>query len=240
MATPRIVLRWVLTLLAIVLAVAAMLIGGVRVAMHQSDTLREELGAWLTGQFSASMQLGQLNTSMHGLDPSVSIDDLQLISHASVDPYSLLDIKQLSLRLDILSSLRAGYPVLAGARVEDATLHLYQDRQGKWSWPAPARLPNEIVPDSGFAIADIDQVTELLLRQRLQAKNLQVVLHGIDDTVTMTAPRVVMAGSDQGARLEGKVFLEGKTATRWSSFWKRHPATGRRKSIRRRCRLERT
>ncbi|MCG7599005.1 TIGR02099 family protein [Halomonas sp. McH1-25] len=210
MATSRIVLRWVLTLLAIGLAVVALLSVGVRVAMFQSDVLRDELSAWLTGQFNASMQLGQLDSAMHGLDPSLAIEDLQLISHAGVDPYPLLDIEQASARLDMLASLRAGYPVLTGARIEEATLHLYQDRQGNWSWPAPAKLPNDIVPDSDFAIGDIDQVTGLLLRQRLQATDIQVVLHGIDDSVTLTAPRVVMTSGGQGTHLEGSVFVEGE------------------------------
>ncbi|SFH66887.1 YhdP family protein [Modicisalibacter xianhensis] len=213
MATSRILLRWVLTLLAIGLATVALLLGGVRVAMHQTDGLRDELSAWLTSQFGASMQLGRLNTAMHGLDPSLTLNDLQLISHAGVDPYPLLDIERAGLRLDVIDSLRTGYPVLANARIDDATLHLYQDSQGRWGWPAPAELPTEIVPDTGFAIADIDRITGLLLRQQLQAANLKVVLHGLDDTVTLSSPRIVMAGSSQRAHLEGQVLLDDGTTT---------------------------
>ncbi|MEC9482611.1 MAG: DUF3971 domain-containing protein, partial [Halomonas sp.] len=210
MTASRAVLRWGLTLLAVGLACVALLLGGLRLALYQADGLRDVLGAQLTRQFNATLRLGHLETAIRGFDPALALRDLTLTSQAGVDPFPLLGIERASLRLDTLASLRSGYPIFDAARVEGVTLHLYQDRHGRWAWPGPAELPPEIVPDGAFAMHDIDQVTALLLRQDLVGTDLRLVLHGIDRRVTLVAPRLVMVGDEHGAHLEGRVLVEGE------------------------------
>lgn len=210
MSASRIALRWLLTLLAIGLAVVALMMTGVRLAMYQVDSLRDDINAQLTQQFDATMRLGNLNAALHGFDPSLTIGDLQLTSQAGVDPFPLLDIQQARAQLDVSESLLAGYPVFGELRITDATLHLYQDRHGRWSWPEPAELPADLMLDRSFEIEGFDHAIGMLLRQQAYAENIRLVLHGIHDTVTLLAPRLVMSHRQGQAHLEGRLFIEGE------------------------------
>ncbi|SHF51188.1 TIGR02099 family protein [Modicisalibacter ilicicola DSM 19980] len=212
MSAYRIILRWALTLVAVGLVLVALLSGGLRLAISQIDLLRGELNERLTRQFDATMQLGELQGSVHGLDPALAIDDLHLASHIRPGSVPLLDIEHARARLDVLASLRAGYPVLADTRISRATLHLYQDDSGRWRWPEPADMPSELVPETDFEIETVDAAVGVLLRQQAVVDDLRLALHGIDGEVTLVAPRVLMTGDGKRAHLEGELFVEGEQA----------------------------
>nr|WP_299240340.1 YhdP family protein [uncultured Halomonas sp.] len=213
MSPYRIALRWVLTLTALGLVVLALLFSGLRLAISQIDVLRDELNEQLTEQFNATLQTRDLQGGFHGFDPSIAIDDLQLVSHRQTRSLPLMEIRHIRARLDTLASLHAGYPILDEARIEQATLHLYQDAQGRWKWPDPAELPEELAPDTDFAIESLDDVVAILLRQEAVVEDLRLVLHGIDDTLTLTAPRLLMTGDARRAHVEGTLFVEGESSS---------------------------
>ena len=205
----RIVLRWVLTLLAIGLALLALLLCGLRLATHQADTLRDDISAMLARQFNATMRVEAIESGIHGLDPVLAIDDLHLTGQAGVDTVPLLDIEQVDLRLDASASLRAWFPIFSRARVSHATLHLYQKSNGGWHWPQPAELPPELVPESQFDLKRLDFWIGVLLRQRAVVDDLRLVLHGVDGNVTLIAPRLLMVGTPERAHIEGRLFVDG-------------------------------
>ncbi|WP_048307913.1 YhdP family protein [Halomonas sp. PR-M31] len=213
MSPYRIALRWVLTLIALGLVVLALLFSGLRLAISQIDVLRNELNAQLTEQFNATLQTRDLQGSLHGLDPALAIDDLQLTSYRQTQPLPLVEIEHLRARLDTLASLRAGYPILDEARIEKATLHLYQDAKGRWKWPDPAELPEELTPETDFEIESLDDAVGILLRQEAVIEDLRLVLHGLDETLTLTAPRVLMTGEGRRAHVEGTLFVEGESSS---------------------------
>ncbi|MGC3872026.1 YhdP family protein [Halomonas sp. GXIMD04776] len=210
MSPYRIALRWALTLIALGLLVLALLLTGLRLAIDQIDVLRDELNEQLTNQFNARLETRELQGAFQGIDPLLAIDDLQLTSFRRAEPLPLMEIEHIRARLDTLATLRAGYPVLDGARIETATVHLYQDANGRWKWPDPAELPEELVPEPGFDIRTLDEVVGIMLRQQAIVENLRLVLHGIDDTLTLTAPRLLMTGDGKRAHVEGKLFVEGE------------------------------
>nr|WP_298522984.1 AsmA-like C-terminal region-containing protein [uncultured Halomonas sp.] len=213
MSPYRVALRWVLTLIALGLVVLALLFSGLRLAISQIDVLRNELNAQLTEQFNATLQIKDLQGRLHGLDPSLAIDDLQLTSYRQTQPLPLVEIEHLQARLDTLASLRAGYPILDEARIDKATLHLYQDARGHWKWPDPAELPEELTPETNFEIESLDDVVGILLRQEAVVEDLRLVLHGVSGTLTLTAPRLLMTGDTRRAHVEGTLFVEDESSS---------------------------
>ncbi|SDL59955.1 TIGR02099 family protein [Modicisalibacter muralis] len=205
----RIVLRWALTLLAIGLTLLALLLGGLRLAASQADILRDDLSAMLARQFNATLRVEAIESGIRGLDPVLAIDGLHLTGQAGIDSVPLLDVEQVDLRLDASASLRAWFPIFSRARVSHATLHLYQKSDGGWHWPQPAELPPELVPESRFNLKRLDFWIGVLLRQRAVVDDLRLVLHGVDGSVTLVAPRLLMVGAPERARIEGQVFVEG-------------------------------
>lgn len=209
MSAYRVALRWVLTLLAVALVMLAVLLGGLRLAASQVDVLRDDLSQLLGSQLNVAASLQALVGDWQGFDPAFAFSELRLVSKRD-DDTPLLEIQRAQLRLDTSASLRAGYPVFAGTRISQATLHLYQDRQGRWAWPRPAELPPELIPETEFEIEGLDHMVELLLRQQVRVENFRLALHGIDDDVTLVAPRLLMTGDSQRAHLEGQLFIEGE------------------------------
>lgn len=205
----RIVLRWALTLLAVGLTLLALLVGGLRLAANQIDTLRDDIGAQLARQFNATLRVESIDGGMHGLDPVLAIDGLRLTGQAGVDAVPLLEIERVDLRLDTSASLRAWFPVFSRARVSHATLHLYQDDDGSWHWPQPAELPPELVPESQFDLSRLDFWIGVLLRQRAVVDDLRLVLHGADGSVTLVMPQLLMAGTPGSTQIEGRIYVAG-------------------------------
>ncbi|MBN3585991.1 hypothetical protein JYB64_26720, partial [Algoriphagus aestuarii] len=94
------------------------------------------------------------------------------------------DVEHLRLRLDAAASLRTGVPVVEDARLQGMTLHLYQDEQGGWHWPDPARIPPELLVGD-FDLERLDFWVGVLLRQRAWVEDVRLVLHGQERRVEL-------------------------------------------------------
>ena len=207
MSPIRLVTRWSLTLLALLLASLALLLLVLRLALALADGLTPNLETLLSARFGAEVRITELDTRLAGLDPSLSLDGLIIRTHERGVP--LLEVASGRLRLDSLASLRAGVPVVEDARLSGVTLHLYQTPEGGWHWPAPAELPPELQPRGELDLERLDFWVGVLLRQRAWVEDLRLVLHGRERRVVLEAPRLLMAGDDRRAQLEGEVRLEG-------------------------------
>ncbi|WP_431025886.1 YhdP family protein [Halomonas sp. H5] len=203
----RIAGRWVLTLLALVLLCLALLLLGWRLVAGQAEALREPLERLVAERTRAETHIGELEAGLHGLDPSLALRDLRL----TLEGRPLLELRQARLRLDTLASLGAGVPVTSQARVQGLTLHLYQDEERHWHWPRPAELPFAASPD--FDLSRLDAWVGLLLRQRLDARQVRLVLHGQERRVALEAPSLLMTGDERRLHLEGWVHVEGQEQT---------------------------
>lgn len=203
----RLTLRWALTLTALALVLLALLIGGLRLRVAQLDAVRGRIVAELSQQFNASLTMKAFEGRLQWFDPALRIDDLRLMSQAGSDPFPLLEIEYADLRLDTAASLLARQPVLGEARIGQATLHLYQDSEGRWQWPGPAEIPPYAIPEGGMDLSRLDYWVQLLLRQRVVVNDLRVVLHGLDETLTLRAPQLLIAEESGRAHLEGQLFV---------------------------------
>jgi len=207
--------RWTLTVVAVVLGIIALVLLVLRGLATQSDAFRDDIEALLAERFSAGAELQHLGADWHGWNPSVTLSGMTLRAKSPQAP-PLLSLQKAYARLDTLASLRVGYPVFERADVERATLHLYQNAEGGWGWPS-AEVPDQIASPGRLRLADIDRWVGALLRQRVAIHDVRVVLHGRQDNVTLVAPRMLMAGGDSQAHLEGQMHIDGQPDTTLSA-----------------------
>src|SRR5690554_5577894 len=80
MSTTRLVVRWSLTLVALVLAALALLLLALRLALALADGLTPRLEALLSARFGAEVRIAELDTRLAGLDPMLSLDTLTIDS----------------------------------------------------------------------------------------------------------------------------------------------------------------
>ncbi len=205
----RLVARWTLTLLAVVLALVAVLTLLLRFALTQIDELAPRVERLLEARSGASVRLAQLEARMVGLDPTLESGGLTVTTREDDTGLPLLEVGHARMRLDTAASLRAGMPVIADARLSGLTLHLYQDEQGDWHWPDPADLPAALI-EGEFDLSQMDAMVGQLLRQRAWVEDVRLVLHGRTRRLDMTAPRLLLTGDDRHAHLEGEVHLMGQ------------------------------
>lgn len=209
MSPIRLVTRWSLTLVALLLAALALLLLALRLALGLADGLTPRLETLLSDRFNAEVRIAELQTGLNRFDPRLALDGLTIRARTP-DALPLLEVEGGQLRLDGLESLRAGVPVVGDARLSGVTLHLYQDEGYGWHWPDPARLPPELMPAREFDLERLDFWIGLLLRQRAWAEEVRLVLHGREREVTLEAPRLLMTGNERHAHLEGEVWLAGE------------------------------
>ncbi|WP_275287098.1 YhdP family protein [Halomonas elongata] len=213
MSSSRLVFRWSLTLLALALTLAAVLLIVMRLLLGQVDRLSPQLESMLASRFSAEVSLDDVRGGVAGLDPWFEVADLDFRSREGLGDVPLLEVERATLRLDTAASLRRGMPVLEKSRINGVTLHLYQDEDLSWQWPAPADVPPELVPAGEFDLSRLDFWVGVLLRQRAWADDTRVVLHGRKRVAILHAPRLLMTSSEGHAHLEGEVQLQGQPGT---------------------------
>ncbi|MCI0508569.1 uncharacterized protein (TIGR02099 family) [Chromohalobacter marismortui] len=207
--------RWLLTAVAVILGIIAVVLLTLRGLATQVDALRDDIEAQLAQRFNADAELRHLGAGWNGWDPSVTLSGMTLRTK-SPQSRPLLRLEKAYARLDTLASLRAGYPVFERANVARATLHLYQNEDGGWGWPS-VDVPDQIESSGRLRLAAINRWVGALLRQRVAIHDVRVVLHGRQDDVTLVAPRVLMAGGDARAHLEGQMHVEGQPETTLSA-----------------------
>ncbi|MDI5936189.1 YhdP family protein [Halomonas kalidii] len=210
----RLLSRWVLTLAALLLAMVALVLVLLRLALGLAEDATPRLEAMLSSRFGAVVQIRELDTRLARVDPMLELSGLIVRSREGLGHTPLIEVEGGRLRLDTLASLREGVPVVADARLQGVTLHLYQDRQGRWHWPDPARLPPEFKPDVEFDLDRLDFWVGLLLRQRAWVEDLRLVLHGQETREVLHAPQLLMTGDARHAHLEGEVRLEDREQIR--------------------------
>ncbi|MBB3189727.1 YhdP family protein [Halomonas cerina] len=206
----RLVIRWSLTLIALLMAVLALLTLVLRLLLGQADAVTGRLESLLSSRLEAVVTLERLDGGLTGFDPRLELADLDLRSREGLGHFPLLEVERARLRLDTLDSLRLGMPRLSQARLEGVTLHLYQDQEGRWRWPAPAEVPEALTPEGRFDLQRLDFWVGVLLRQRAWVEDLRVVLHGQRQETILQAPRLLMTGDARRAHLEGEVRVAGQ------------------------------
>ena len=213
MSPSRLVLRWSLTLLALALSLVAVLLLVLRLLLGQVDHWALEIESQLASRFSSEVSLARAQGGVAGLDPWLAVSDLDFRSRQGLGNVPLLEIEKARLRLDTAASLGQGMPVLAQSHLAGITLHLYQNEDLGWQWPAPADVPPELMPSGSFDLSRLDFWVGVLLRQRAWADDLRVVLHGRQRRMVLEAPRLLVTGDSGQTHLEGEVRLRDRPGT---------------------------
>ncbi|QOR39414.1 DUF3971 domain-containing protein [Billgrantia diversa] len=201
--------RWVLTLLAVTLALVAVLLLALRLALTQVDQLAPRVERLLEARSGAAVRLDEFDARLARLDPIVEGGGLTITTREGDAGLPLLEVEHARLRLDSAASLLSGVPVVEDARLTGLTLHLYQDEQGGWHWPDPARIPPALL-EGEFNLEQLDSWVGMLLQQRAWVENVRLILHGRKRRVDMLATRLLLTGDERRAHLEGEVHLEGQ------------------------------
>ena len=209
MSPLRLTLRWALTLTAIGLALLAILVVALRLALGQVDSLRDNLETLLSARFNAEVSVAELRAEVNRLDPSAELHHLRIASRDGRD-LPLLEVEHAELRLASAASLRDWVPVVEDARIRQVTVHLYQTPERTWHWPEPAELPPEFQPTARFDLERLDFWVGALLRQRVEAEQVRLVLHGLDRQVVLEAPSLLMTGDRRRTHVEGWLHVEGQ------------------------------
>ncbi|APX93670.1 DUF3971 domain-containing protein [Halomonas sp. 1513] len=212
MSPLRVTLRWALTLAAICLTLLAILVVALRLALGQVDMLRDNLETLLSARFNAEVSVAELSAGVDRLDPRAELSHLRIASRDGRD-LPLLEVEHARLRLDSGASLRDWVPVIEDARIRQVTVHLYQTPERTWHWPEPAELPPEFQPDTRFDLERLDFWVGALLRQRVEAEQVRLVLHGLDRQVVLEAPSLLMTGDRRRTHVEGWLYVEGQPET---------------------------
>ena len=169
--------RWLLTLVALVAIVVAVLSTGVRLAAWQIDRLSPWLASTLEHQLDAQAELGRLSLAVHHWNPRLAVDDLRLTSESG---QPLLSIDHAAGRLETLASWQLGAPVIRDGEVAGMTLHLYQTADGQWAWPDGAGSRWFGGPDDSKSSSSlgVDGWLRTLMRQQASFEDVTLVLHG--------------------------------------------------------------
>ncbi|MEQ6887559.1 AsmA-like C-terminal region-containing protein [Halomonas sp. CS7] len=212
MSATRLVIRWLLTLVAVPLALLAVLVVVLRLLPLLLDEQTVTLERLLSTCFNAVVALDDVTAGLARLDPFLEVEGLTIRSREGLGHVPLLQVERAKLRLDSGASLASGMPRVAAARVQGVTVHLYQNQGGRWQWPNPAQLPPELIPESTFDLDRLDFWVGMLLRQSAWVEDVSLVLHGRKQRAVLKAPRLVMTGDERRTHLEGEVFVEGQEA----------------------------
>lgn len=210
MSVSRSLLRWLLTLTALLLSAVALVLLSLRLGLGLADLAKPRLEDLLSARFDAAVEIRELHGGLSRLDPSLAIAGFSIRSNTGLGSIPLIEVEQGQLRLDTLASLRDGLPVVEDARLRGITVHVYQDDLGLWHWPDPAELPGDLFPDTAFNLDRLDFWIGVLLRQRAWVEDVQLILHGQEQRAVLKAPQLLMTGDARRTHLEGTVYLNGE------------------------------
>ncbi|ANF57507.1 YhdP family phospholipid transporter [Halotalea alkalilenta] len=194
----RILLRWSLTLVAIVLVTLAVLTLNLRIEPWRfSDDSR--LVALLGLPDDVQLSFDHLSLGLRGHELELQLDDLGLIQPAGASRRRLLELDRLTLRLDLWRSLRLRQPAISWLDADGVAVRLYQRADGRW-WQA-----DEAQEGDGFKLdfATLDRLLDNLQGSRARVTRARVDFYALDGHRRLELPRAELASDG-----EGRVALE--------------------------------
>ena len=191
--------------LAVLLAVLAIVIGGLRWWLTTLESRRDAISDFIATQTHSNVGMSSLDGRMDYLDPAIKLSGLNLFRPDEMEAAPLLSVERLESRLDVLSSLRHLAPVFDRATATGVIVHLYQHDDGSWGWPGPPRPPEALEPKGQMSLEQLEQGLALLARQRVRLEDVRLVLHGRNDTLNLNAAELLLAGDGERAHLEGQL-----------------------------------
>ncbi|WP_447553213.1 YhdP family phospholipid transporter [Vreelandella sp. EE22] len=203
MTPPALLLRWTLTAFAWLLGLIAVLLLVVRLLFSQAGNLIAPIESFLEARIGAPVTLEHLAISLERNDIVLRLEGLS----AQTDDAPLMSLDSVYLRLNSWASLKERAPIFSDAHLSGIDFHLYQKDETTWGWPDPATFPLLLESEPEVDLDRIDRWTEIILKQRLWVQDTYVTLHGLEESLTLNAPRLLLGGNREFARFEGAVNI---------------------------------
>lgn len=173
----RILVRWLLTLIALLLSLAAALVLTLRLGGLDQPGVQQRILSAIDLPADSQVRWQHLSLGLDGREVTLAVDHLTLDGEGG--ERSLLALGRLDARLDLWQSLRRQAPVVTDLSFEDARVDLHEFEPGEWGW-----FPSESTSESGavFEMAALTDWVGTLLDQRTQLDDLRLRFHPLPQT----------------------------------------------------------
>jgi len=192
---------WVAFVAALMLLAVYVSVG--RIAMPRLGNYQTQIEAVLSERLGIQVTAQSLQGEWQGLQPAASLQRVVLHSLASTQETStskpILEIRQIVMKLDVISSLLAMQPVFSSMELEGMHFDLSQNPQGKWSvtgMPARGKGGNPL--------------NWLLLQKQLLLSQVELTLHPQNtSTKSLSIPEWGLRCGLAACSSQGSVELSG-------------------------------
>ncbi|MEH6357380.1 MAG: YhdP family protein [Pseudomonadales bacterium] len=162
---------WIAFVVVLMLLAVYVSIG--RMVMPRLVDYQPQIEAQLSEQFGLQITAQSLLGEWQGLQPAVNLQGVTILPLTSAEQEntpskSLLDVRQIVMKLDVISSLLTLQPVFSSLMLDGVKVDLHQDEQGKWFVPG---LP------TSDGTSDRNPLDWLLLQKQLLLSHIQLTLH---------------------------------------------------------------
>lgn len=171
----RILARWLLTLIALLLSLIAALVLSLRLGVLDQPGVQQRILSAIELPTDVQVRWQHLSLNIDGRDVALSVDQLALDGHNG--ERSLLSLGRLDARLDLWQSLKRRAPVVEALSLDEARVDLHEFEPGEWGWFHADQTPED---NAGFNIEDVTDVLGTLLAQRARIDDLRLRFHPLD------------------------------------------------------------
>ncbi|MFC0268296.1 YhdP family phospholipid transporter [Kushneria aurantia] len=195
----RILVRWLLTLFAVLLSLLAALVLSLRLGVLDQSGVQQWLLSRAPLPQAWQMRWQHLSVELEGRELVVSVDNLLLEDDRG--RRTLASVGQLDARLDLAASLTQRRPVIEGLDADRVRLDLYQFDAGGWGWQPSQSSSAQQGPD--FSPERLTGWVETLLAQRLDINDARLRFHPLasETTPTLVARRAFVDSTGDERRL---------------------------------------
>ncbi|WP_456267582.1 hypothetical protein M1D97_09940 [Kushneria sp. AK178] len=212
MSSLRILMRWLLTLVAMMLVLLAAVTTSLRLGVLNQPTLQQQVIELLDLPSQYHVRWQDMRLELDGRELVVALRNLNL--NGDEGARSLMSVGTLDAHLDVIELLRGLAPTRSSLEARDITLDLYETAPGQWGWGAATREDD----DDGTVDITPEQLTdwvETLMQQSLDLQDGRINFHarlpaqeadetGIEEEAVTTSSllidRVATAGSRRDTR----------------------------------------
>ncbi|REC96559.1 YhdP family protein [Kushneria indalinina] len=211
MSSLRILMRWLLTLVAIVLLLLAVVTTSLRFGVLNQPALQQQVLELLDLPSQYHVRWQDMRLELQGRDLVLTLNNLNLDGDEGTR--SLMSLGALEAHLDVAGLLAGQALTFSSLDARDATLDLYETAPGQWGWGPSSQDDDDEAMD--VTPEQLTTWVETLMRQSLDLQNTRIKFHArlsesvpgeiADDEVPVTTSSLLI---DQAA------ITGGRNATR--------------------------
>ncbi|SPJ35096.1 YhdP family phospholipid transporter [Kushneria phyllosphaerae] len=176
MSSLRILMRWLLTLVAIMMLLLAVVTTSLRLGVLNQPALQQQVLEWLDLPAQYHVRWQDMRVELEGRDLVVALNNLAL--NGDKGTRSLVSLGSLEAHLDVLDLLAGQTLTLSSLHADNATVDLYETAPGQWGWGPSAEDnddgPIDITPER------LTSWVETLVRQSADLEGGRINFHTLE------------------------------------------------------------